>query len=162
MKKLMSLIILIFGIILGYLFFNLTTFKKNVYAKDSIAYLRLQYALTSHPNAKKAFQILKSFKEEREKDLQDKLKNKKKLSSEETKKIQELAQRYEQEIAKKDNELTAQLLGDIQKSAEEIAKEKGYGIVLDSQVVVYGGVDITKEVINYLKEKFKKVNKKEK
>lgn len=136
---------------LGNLIHNLPGNFAVTSPQSTVGYIDLQKALTSHPQAKEAMEILRKFKKEREEDIQTKIKGKE-LSSEERQKITTLAQKYEQEIADKDVELTTMLLKDIQKMAGKIAKSLNLTVVLDQQVVVYGGVDITDMVIEKLKK----------
>ncbi|PIU66028.1 MAG: hypothetical protein COS84_06190 [Armatimonadetes bacterium CG07_land_8_20_14_0_80_40_9] len=117
--------------------------------KSSIGYIDMQKALASHPGAEKAMETLKSFQEERQKDLDAKIKGKE-LTEEEQKQITLLAQRYEGEIRKKDNELTLEILKDIKATIEKVAKGESLTVVLDQEAVFYGGVDITDLVIKEL------------
>lgn len=122
--------------------------------KSSIGCIDMQRALASHPGAEKAMETLKSFQEERQKDLDAKIKGKE-LTEEEQKQITLLAQRYEGEIKKKDSELTLEILKDIKATIKKVAEEKSLTVVLDQEAVFYGGVDITDLVIKEL-EKQKK------
>lgn len=158
MSKYAKSVLLVFIVgIFFYLFSQLQPRLGNLVItspQSTIGYVDLQKALTSHPQAEAAIEILKKFQEEREEDLQAKVKGKE-LSPEERQKVNLLAQKYEQEIAEKDAELTRMLIKDIQKMAEKVAKNLNLTIILDRQAVVYGGVDITEDVIEKLKEELK-------
>jgi Skp family chaperone for outer membrane proteins len=49
--------------------------------------------------------------------------------------------------------LTAQLQGEILNATKDVAKKVGIDIVLDKQVIITGGVDLTEMVTNKLNEK---------
>lgn len=103
-------------------------------------------ALFSHPKSKGAKEALQKFFEERQKDVDSKF-GTKNLTEEEKQKAQMLMSKYEQEIAQKDKELTEQLLTDIQASMKKIAAQKNLTVILDKTVVLYGGTDVTEDVI---------------
>jgi len=48
-------------------------------------------------------------------------------------------------------ELEAQLQAEVDKAVRQVAQDKGISLVIDSDVVRYGGVDISSEVIGRLK-----------
>jgi outer membrane protein len=53
----------------------------------------------------------------------------------------------QQQVLKKRQELIGGLEKDIRAAIEKVAKEQGVGIVLSREVVLYGGVDLTDQVI---------------
>lgn len=118
-------------------------------AKPSIpvGYLDMQKALFSHPKSKDAKEALQKFFEERQKDIDSKFGSNKNLTEEEQQQAKTLMSKYEQEIAEKDKELTDKLMADIQASMKKISQQKGLAVILDKQVVLYGGTDITDDVI---------------
>ena len=107
-------------------------------------------ALFSHPKSKGAKEALQKFFEERQKDVDSKFGANKNLTEEEKKQAQTLMSKYEQEIAQKDKELTEQLLADIQVSMKKIATQKNLTVILDKTVVLYGGTDVTEDIIKDL------------
>lgn len=112
-----------------------------------VGYLDMQKALFSHPKSKDAKEALQKFFEERQKDIDSKFGNTKNLSDEEKQLAQSLMTKYEQEIAEKDKELTEKLVADIQASMKKIAEQKKLTVILDKQVVLWGGVDITEDIV---------------
>lgn len=48
-------------------------------------------------------------------------------------------------------ELEAQLQAEVDKAVRQVAQDKGISLVIDSDVVRYGGVDISSEVVGRLK-----------
>lgn len=138
------------GIVIILLFlFLIGAVKSDGTDTGPLGYIKLQEALLKHPNAKSSFAELQKFKSEREKDIQLKIQGKK-LSDKEKEQINALAQKYEQEIQEKDNQLTKVLFADIQAAIKEVAASKGLAVVVDAQAILYGGVDITQDVIDKL------------
>jgi len=150
------------GTVLVLLFlFLIGAVKSNSTDSGTIGFVKLQEALLKHPKAKDSFAELQKFKAEREKDIQLKIQGKK-LTDKEKEQINALAQKYEQEIQEKDNELTKVLFADIQSVIKEVATSKGLTVVVDAQAILYGGVDITQDVIDKLKSNPSSTNKKNK
>lgn len=112
-----------------------------------VGYVDMQKTLFSHPKSKDAKEALQKFFEERQKDIDSKFGSNKSLSEEEKQQAQTLMSKYEQEIAEKDKELTEKLVADIHASMKKIADQKKLSVILDKQVVLWGGVDITEDVI---------------
>lgn len=67
------------------------------------------------------------------------------------KKKQELARQAEQELVQQEQKVVAPLLKNVNDAIAKVAKEKKLGIVHPAAIVLYGGVDITKDVIAALK-----------
>jgi len=66
-------------------------------------------------------------------------------------KKQELAQQAQQELVQNEQKLVAPLLKNVNDAIAKVAKEKKLGMVHPAAIVLYGGVDITKDVIAALK-----------
>ncbi|MBM3275913.1 MAG: OmpH family outer membrane protein [Candidatus Sericytochromatia bacterium] len=71
--------------------------------------------------------------------------------------IEKMTKRYEAElrpekeaVEKLDKELSAKLKRQIETAIQDVAKAKGYSVVVDKQVVLFGGEDITDEVLKKL------------
>ncbi len=64
---------------------------------------------------------------------------------------QKLYMQLQERLAKKNNELMNPLIDKINASIKKIADTKGLSIVVEKQGVVYGGTDITDEVIKSYK-----------
>jgi outer membrane protein len=126
--------------------FALDTFK--------IGYIDLNKVLEAHPNIDKARSDLNSFalktKDDYQKQLDAAIKDKN------ANEAQQLKADYEAKlnaaVAKKWQELLSPLLNDIEEAAKSVAKAKGINIVLKSDSIVYGGIDITGDVIKAIKK----------
>jgi outer membrane protein len=66
---------------------------------------------------------------------------------------QELDRQLQQQIVEKRNELLGGLDKEIRAAVEEAAKQAGITIVLDRSAVLYGGTDLTENVIKIVKGK---------
>jgi outer membrane protein len=71
--------------------------------------------------------------------------------------IDKMTKRYEAElrpekeaVEKLDKELSAKLKRQIEAAIQDVAKAKGYSVVVDKQVVLFGGEDITDDVLKKL------------
>ena len=64
--------------------------------------------------------------------------------------IQELTTRYQRELEERDAELTAQLRVKIDKAVEEIAAAQTLTVVVRADLVLFGGIDITAQVLQKL------------
>jgi outer membrane protein len=60
---------------------------------------------------------------------------------------QDLQRQVDQGIFKKRAELLGGLDKDIRAAVEKVAKQQGISVVLSREVVLYGGVDLTDQVI---------------
>ena len=64
--------------------------------------------------------------------------------------IEEMKLRVKQQIDERDAELTAQFNGKLQTAVEQVADQLKLEVVVQSQVVLFGGTDITDQVITAL------------
>jgi outer membrane protein len=151
-------------------------------ANATIAYVDLQKAINATASGKAAKESLTKEFERRKKEVDGKKDEIKKLNEDFEKKsmvmndkakqekitelnqkfqaAQQLAAKYEQEMQEKQVQLTQPIIEDMQKLIEEIAKEKGYAMVLEKNksAVVYAQPEI--DVTSTLIEKYEKKSKK--
>jgi outer membrane protein len=71
--------------------------------------------------------------------------------------IEKMTKKFEAELKPKkeaveelDKEMSAKLKKQIEIAIQDVAKAKGYAVVVDKQVVLYGGEDITDDVLKKL------------
>ena len=64
---------------------------------------------------------------------------------------QEYANQMRQRVMQKNQELMEPIKQDIDDNIKKVAEAKGLQVVLDKSAVVYGGTDVTQDVINKLK-----------
>ena len=108
---------------------------------SAIGYIDIGKAMQSHPDAEAAMKTLQAESEAFQKDFDEKAKT---LSEQEQ-------QRYyvqlQQRLQQKEAELTSAIFKKIEASVQKVAKAKGLSVIVERGSVVYGGTDITDDVI---------------
>ncbi len=114
---------------------------------STIGYVDLQRALDAHPRKAGAETALRDYAQAQIADAQQKMKT---LSAAQR---QDLQRQVDQDLFKKRAELLGGLDKDIRTAIEKVAKQQGVSIVLSREVVLYGGVDLTDQVIKVVSGK---------
>lgn len=65
---------------------------------------------------------------------------------------QKIFQDFNQRAAQKQRELFGPLLGRAQAAIQSVAASKGLSVVVDKQIIIFGGLDITNDVVNMLNQ----------
>lgn len=128
----------------------------------SIAYIDAQKVFSNYEKTKKALEDLKK----KDQLIQDEIAKKQKLYEKEKEKkvsdgdLRKLAEKFEKEIEVKRNDLmearkkmTLDIQNDIEKATGVVMKSMGLEIVLDKQIIISGGVDISEKVLEQLHKK---------
>ena len=122
-------------------------FGKVVQAASSesaIGVVNSQVIFSQSPDTRNAQTVLRQFMEETQKDFNEKSQN---MNDQEK-------QRYytqcQQRVQAKERELLEPISKKIEAAIEKIAKKKGLSVVVEKNSVVFGGVDITDEVVKNL------------
>ncbi len=152
MKKTAGMIIMVFIMLMMAYSVNATT----------IAYIDYQKVFTNYEKTKKGQEELKK----KEQLIQDEITKKQKLYEKEKEKnvsdgdLRKLAEKFQKEIEVKRNELmesskkmTNDIQNDIVKATEVVVKNMGVEIVLDKQIIITGGTDISDKVLEQLNKK---------
>jgi outer membrane protein len=113
----------------------------------SIGYVEMQRALDSHPRKASSERALQEFFQAKQREFQEKSKSMTAFQR------QELDRQLQQQILEKRNELLGGLDKEIRAAVEQAARQAGATIVLDRSVVLYGGTDLTENVIKIVKGK---------
>lgn len=106
----------------------------KVYTIDSQSIMR------QHPAFKEAMKEYQKKIQEMQKELQE-------VDQEQRQLMQQMMQQQIQQLGSK---LQEKALKKMQDDIQEIADEKGYELILDAQVVMLGGTDITDEIVDEL------------
>ena len=131
----------------------------GVVAAENIGYIDVTKVFKEYRETDKAEEQLKKQKEDYDKEFkeaQEKLEDaeKEKKGFEEIEKLrQELEEKLEpkrKELFRLNEELTSKLQTKIVGAVEEVAKKVGIDVVVDKQVMITGGVDLTEMVIKEL------------
>jgi outer membrane protein len=133
--------------------------------KPMVGYIDLEQVVKAHPILIKWNKDLESLKAARENQVKKQIKEKfgvtekSQLTDSQRAQVQKFVMdendKFTSEMEPKQNEKMKRVEKDIREVSAAIASEKKLDLVLDRAVVVYGGVDITKDVI----EKIKKITK---
>ena len=113
----------------------------------SIGYVEMPRALESHPRKASSERALQEFFQAKQREFAERSKNMTAFQR------QELDRQLQQQILEKRNELLGGLDKEIRTAVEEAAKQAGLTIVLDRSAVLYGGTDLTENVIKIVKGK---------
>jgi outer membrane protein len=107
----------------------------------TIGYVDMPRALDAHPGKASAESALRDYAQAQVADAQQKMKTMTAAQK------QDLQRQVDQDIFKKRAELLGGLDKDIRAAVEKVAKQQGVSVVLSREVVLYGGVDLTDQVI---------------
>ena len=107
----------------------------------TIGYVDMARAVGAHPRKASAESALKDYAQSQIGDAQQRMKTMTQPQRD------DLQRQVNQEILKKRAELIGGLEKDIRSAIDKVAKQQGVSIVLSREVVLYGGVDLTDQVI---------------
>lgn len=110
----------------------------------SIGYADMQRALENHPRKVSSERALQEFFQAKQAEFQQRSKGMTPAQR------QELDQKLQQEFVQKRAELLSGLDRDIRASVEKVARAQGVSLVLERNVVLFGGTDLTDFVIKDL------------
>lgn len=114
-----------------------------------IAYVDLWVIFNYHPEKANAEMELKQLAQSMQAELEEKAKGLPKNEQ------QDLLEQYQSLLTQQERDLVQNIIEAIRKEITEFAQEKELKMVLDKNNVIYGGIDLTEEVINYIEEKYK-------
>ncbi len=110
-------------------------------ATSSVGVVNQQLIITQHPDMAKAKETMKAEIEQAKKDFEEKAAN---MNDQQKK---DYYMQLQQRLAQKEQELMGPILDKVTAAIKAVATAKGLSVVLDKQNVVYGGQDITDEVL---------------
>jgi outer membrane protein len=107
----------------------------------TIGYVDMVRAVDAHPRKASAEGALKDYAQAQIAEAQPRLKGASAGQQD------EIRRQVNQQLLKRRQELIGGLEKDIRAAVEKVAKDQGISIVLNREVVLYGGVDLTDQVI---------------
>jgi len=113
----------------------------------TIGYVDMARAVEAHPRKASAEGALKDYAQTQIADAQQRMKG---MAAGQREEVQ---RQVNTQLLKKRQELIGGLEKDIRAAIEKIAKDQGIGIVLSREVVLYGGVDLTDQVVKAISAK---------
>lgn len=149
MRKLFGSIVLmvtalfVFGLLMPA---PVTAAKAKEKAKPTIGYVDRQQVFASYPGIQDVMNRMQSMRDEAQKDYDTNAKN---LPQAEK---QAYSERLVRQQAQKEAELMKPVSEKIEASIQAVAEEKGLAAVIEAEVVIHGGIDITADVIAKVKK----------
>lgn len=113
---------------------------------STVGVVDMSRLVMEHPDSKGIDDQMKAERDAAQKDYEEKAAG---MSDQEKESFYRQKLEY---LSNKENELLEQLLKKIEESVKQVADAKGLSVVVAKQAVIYGGTDITQDVIS----KFKK------
>ena len=147
LNKKYLVIIAITGILIGVigLVNPFDTLSARDEAKGRIAYVDVQKVFNIHPDKLSAEKQLNEKAQSLQAELEDKAKE---LSKN---KQQDLLKQYQSQLSESEQKLIQDVLVKIEEAIKEVAEQKEVKMVLDKKNVIYGGYDMTQDVIDHIK-----------
>lgn len=144
-----TIIILIVALIifLSYNFYinsEINLFENNEIPE--IAYVNLQEVYNVHPAKKRAEEKIDNLARDMEAELNEMVED---LDGQDQ---QDLLESHQIELNRKEQQLVEEILININQVINKLAEKKEIRLVLDKEQVVYGGYNLTEDVINYVEE----------
>ena len=138
------IIILITGVLLSF------SPAEQVFAagdlKGKIAYVDVMEIFNVHPQKNSAETKLNELAQNMQSELEDKAKDLPKNEQ------QAMLREYQNKLNQQEQELIQEVLQEIESVIALVASEKEVRIVLDKKNVIYGGYDLTQDVIDYIRD----------
>lgn len=113
-------------------------------ASSSIGYVDRQRVLMSHPQMEAVMQSMQSESTTMQKTFEEQAAT---MSPQEKERF---AIQLQQRLQQKENELMKPLIDQIEAEIKKLAEAKGLTVVVDANIVIYGGTDITADVVKSL------------
>ncbi|HKL75661.1 MAG TPA: OmpH family outer membrane protein [Halanaerobiales bacterium] len=129
-----------------------TSLASDNSLEGEIAYVDIQRIFELHPDKAEAEKELNKAAQMMQSELEEKVTE---LNQEEQ---QELLSEYQSELSQKEQKLIQNVLAEIENAIKKVAEQKKVKLVLDKRNVIYGGYDMTEDVINYIEEQRSKNN----
>ncbi|MGM0410892.1 MAG: OmpH family outer membrane protein [Bacillota bacterium] len=139
-----NVLVLLLGILTVFTLFNSAHTFASEDVEGKIVFVDVQEVFEVHPDKKNAEKELNEAAQK----MQSELENEASDLSEEKQK--DLLNNYQSELSEKEQELIQNVLEEIEKAIQEVAEEKKVKLVLDKRNVIYGGYDMTQDVIDYI------------
>ena len=146
------------ALIVSIVIFGLLSSAALAASFTSIGFIDVQRVFSEYKATEKAQKELSKEEESFKKDFEEKQKELEKAQKDEDlEKVEKLRTKLEKDLAPKrekllrlNEELTTRLQQDILKSVQAVAEKVGVDVVLDKQVIITGGMDLTEMTLNEL------------
>jgi len=109
---------------------------------SSVGHVDIRRVFEAHPDTMTAEMQLSMEAQEMQQELEEKAAD---LTEQEQ---ESLLEEFQYRLAMREQELIAEVVGKIEGVVQEVAQERGVDVVLESQNVIFGGQDITQDVLD--------------
>ena len=117
----------------------------------SIGYVDVQKALEAHPRTQAVFEQIRAYEESRRRELgQIQTQN---MTEEQKQQLLARIYQIQSEVEAEKKRLTEPLIEDVLRVTQAIGQESGLEVILEAGSVIYGGLDLTPEVIRRLQNR---------
>jgi outer membrane protein len=149
-QKLIALIIVAGFVALGIVVGMVVAPVRAQSMYNSMGYVDIQKALDEHPKRQSVYDQMQTFEKAKMEELPslDTANATKAQIADYLKKQNDILD----EVQKERERLFAPLIDDVDNMTKAVGKEAGIEMILDAKSVLYGGIDLTPEVIRRLKE----------
>lgn len=113
----------------------------SAFAAEMVGYVNVDRVFRNHPDMKATMSVLQLERQKAQQEFEQK------APGLDDKGKQELGQKLSEQVDKKEASLLNPIRSAIRKAIGEVAKSHGIANVVDASVMVYGGTDLTDEVI---------------
>src|SRR5690554_5743227 len=127
-------------------FVLMDTTEADEGAKGRIAYVDVWTVFNIHPDKSNAERELNQLAQEMQAELEEKARD---LPEDQQ---QDMLKDYQNRLTQREQELIQEIINKIKEVIIEVAEEKEVKVVLDKQNVIYGGYDMTPDVVDYIEE----------
>ncbi len=145
-KFIMIIILGMFLFSAGLILYSSETIGAESQTKGQIAYVDLWAIFNVHPEKSIAESELNQLAQSMQIELQEKAKE---LSKDQQ---QDLLKKYQSELSQHEQDLIQNIIESIKEVVVEVAIEKEVKMVLDQKNVIYGGYDMTGDVIDFIEK----------
>lgn len=143
-KHIKVIILAIFIISAGFMVYLPEEVQAESASKDQLAYVDLWAVFNVHPEKARAESELNKLAQSMQTELEEKAKD---LPKEQQ---QELLKDYQTRLSQREQELIQNIIESIKGVVVEVAQKLEVKMVLDKKNVIYGGYDMTDDVIDYI------------
>ncbi len=115
-------------------------------AESDIAFVNVQEVFENHPDKAEAEEQINIEAQEMQMELEEEIED---LNEDDQR---DILQEYQERLSRREEELIGEVLSDIEEVITHLAEEKNLEIVLEGENVLYGGYDLTPEVLSEIEE----------
>ena len=116
-------------------------------AESDIAFVNVQEVFENHPDKAEAEEQINIEAQEMQMELEEEIEED--LNEDDQR---DILQEYQERLSRREEELIGEVLSDIEEVITHLAEEKNLEIVLEGENVLYGGYDLTPEVLSEIEE----------